>query len=247
MTPERELRELRQKVQSWHDHNEHVPNAEFNRDFINGAKQAQRTVLLEIDKILTRLAAAPAPTPAPTTNVSDADIFKLACKLVDTASKDRGAFWLPVLSELCQAVIAQQKEIDAIMSRPAEPVVPEREPHRFMPGDYVLVPFTVQQQDGDRVHINVGQGIQRTFLAVDVLPREATAPLAAGGQRELVAKMRETAKRAESGKITGSLRYELTKFADELEALAATEQGKWKGEGEGKREARKPSNTNDGS
>jgi hypothetical protein len=42
-----------------------------------------------------------------TLSVGDNDIFRLACKLVDTASSDRKMYWLPVLSQLCEAVRKQ--------------------------------------------------------------------------------------------------------------------------------------------
>ena len=65
-------------------------------------------------------------------NVTDNDIFLLACKLVDTAGEDRKTYWLPVLSQLCEAVRTQDAEIAAICAgstlakREAEGKPPEK-------------------------------------------------------------------------------------------------------------------------
>lgn len=46
--------------------------------------------------------------------VGDNNIFLLACKLVDTAGGDRKTYWLPVLSQLCEAVRKQDAETHAL-------------------------------------------------------------------------------------------------------------------------------------
>ena len=48
--------------------------------------------------------------------VTDAEIFRLACKLVDTAAKDRETYWVPALSELCKAVLKQDAETKAALA-----------------------------------------------------------------------------------------------------------------------------------
>jgi hypothetical protein len=49
-------------------------------------------------------AAAPSLHKEGAGGATDSEIFQLACKLVDTASSDRKTYWLPVLSQLCEAV-----------------------------------------------------------------------------------------------------------------------------------------------
>ncbi len=59
------------------------------------------------------------PSPASADVPNDNDIFALACKLVDTASEDRKTFWLPVLSQLCEAVRKQDAWVKGGASSPA--------------------------------------------------------------------------------------------------------------------------------
>ena len=78
------------------------------------------TTLLDYDKqwpawaghIADELEQALARESAPTL-VGDNDIFMLACKLIDTAGSDRKTYWLPALSQLCEAVRRQDAELAA--------------------------------------------------------------------------------------------------------------------------------------
>jgi hypothetical protein len=74
----------------------------------------------ELHRQMTRAGGSTQSSAAP----SDGEIFQLACKLVDTASEDRKIFWLPVLSQLCEAVRRQHAELRAGGSSPAQPRIP---------------------------------------------------------------------------------------------------------------------------
>ncbi len=79
--------------------------------------------VLQLEAVKAESASRPVTlSPASADVPNDNDIFLLACKLVDTSSEDRKTFWLPVLSQLCEAVRKQ----DAFVKGTSSPASAEQ-------------------------------------------------------------------------------------------------------------------------
>lgn len=91
----------------------------------NGCAQMLRQQLERVRNINAEILGQPEqaqPERSMVGDSGDAEIFRLACKLVDTATGDRKFIWLPVLSQLCEAVRKQ----DSDEGRPVAAVQPEQ-------------------------------------------------------------------------------------------------------------------------